>query len=189
MPTDSRAQSAYACSLHHSDDGNRRSKRRRLTLSVALLSFCLTSAEYNGLCFASARTLSKSAKRLSHISLSHPRQPYNSSWKQTLTTVFEPCTSVLFCWTLWATVGQDTKLPPPPEKFLLPFSFLPLRTHRAQHINPAYTTTQHPNSSQTSNSQLSHQHTSNHGSQPLPQIARALQRVHLPPRVHLEEPI
>jgi hypothetical protein len=96
-----------------------------------MLGFCLTSAEYNGLCFASARTLSKSAKRLSHISLSHPRQPYNSSSKQTLTTVFEPCTSVLFCWTLWVTVGQDTKLPLPPKNFFfLSLFFLPEHTAR-----------------------------------------------------------
>ena len=67
--------------------------------------------------------------------------------------------------------------------------FLP-RTPRATrkpsiHDNPASSNS--PNHQQPDTKQQ--QHDNNHGPPPLPQVARAVQPVHLPRRVHFEEPV
>lgn len=140
------------------------------------------------MCFASARTLSESAKRLSHISLSHPRQPYTSSWKQ----ILSQSSNLVHHSVLLDIMGNRSpghKTSPSPRKNCSSFlSSSSQDTPRATHQPSTYNNPA-PRQLTTSDSQLTHQHSSDHGAQPLPQTARALQRVHLPRRVHLEEPI
>lgn len=113
------------------------------------------------------------------------------------TTSYELFVVILFCWTSWATVAKAARPQGPrtekatssPNNFFLSSSLLPPRTPRATQQPSIHNNSAHPTTHKPVSQHQTQQHNSDHGSQPVPQVARALQLVHLPRRIHFEEPI
>lgn len=110
------------------------------------------------------------------------------------TTSYALVVVILFCWTSWVTVAKaarpkDRKGHVLSNDFFLSSSLLPPRTPRATQQPSIHNNSAHPTTHKPVSQHQTQQHNSDHGSQPVPQVARALQLVHLPRRIHFEEPI